>query len=273
LGLERGYNVDLGLHNQVAIVSASSKGLGKAVALSLAQEGARVAICARNEKDLKAAEKEIHEKTGVELLAIQADVTKEEDIKRTVETVVNQWGQIDILVNNTGGSKPGEFADLEIEDWDNSYQLLLRSVVLMTREVVPHMRRRKRGRIINITSISVEEPIPRLILSNSLRTGVIGLAKTLAVELGPDNILVNNVAPGRILTDRVYQLDETRARYEGRNLEEVQKDNVSSLPLRRYGDPEEFASMVTFLASERSSYITGATIPIEGGLLRKMVGH
>jgi 3-oxoacyl-[acyl-carrier protein] reductase len=265
--------MDLGLRDKVAIITASSRGLGKAVALALAQEGARVAISARTEADLRIVEKEISEGIGGDVLVLRADVTKAEDIKRLVESVVDRWGRVDILVNNTGGTAKGHLWDFEMEDWDRAYHLITRSIVLMTREVVPHMQKQKWGRIVNITSVSVEEPIPRLIMSNTFRSAIVGLAKTLAIELGPDNILVNNVAPGRILTDRVYDLDKARAREEGRTLEAVQHDNVSTLPLRRYGSPEEFAALVAFLVSEKASYITGATIPIEGGMLRIIAGH
>lgn len=260
--------MDLGLSEKVALVAASSQGLGKAVAMGLAQEGAKVVICARNKERLEATRDEIQAKTGAEVLSIQADLTKEHDIKDLVAATLNTFGTIHILVNNAGGPPPGFFRDLSDDDWIKAFELTLMSSVRLTREVLPPMKKQKWGRIINITSVSVKQPIDNLLLSNSLRLGVLGWAKTLAGQTAAEGILINNVCPGWTRTERVVELIQARAKTEGSTPEVVEKQIMGGIPIGRMGNPEEFASLVVFLASERASYITGTSIQVDGGAVK-----
>jgi 3-oxoacyl-[acyl-carrier protein] reductase len=262
--------MDLGLRNKVALVCGSSKGLGRAVAEGLAQEGARVAICARSAEPLKAAAEEISGQTGTEVLPIVADVTKEEDARRLVDGVEHKWGSVEILVNNAGGPPSGPFENHVFEEWEKALQLNFLSAVRLCRRVVPSMKTRRWGRIINITSITVKQPVDGLILSNAVRAAVVGFAKSLANELGPFGVLVNNVCPGYTKTDRVVKLAEVQAK-DGRTVQEIYQNWEKQIPLGRLAEPAEFASLVTFLASERSSYITGATIALDGGFIRSLL--
>lgn len=262
--------MDLGLNGKVAIVAAASKGMGKATAMGLAAEGARVTMCARTEADLIAAANEIREKTKAEVLAIPADVTRYADIRRVVLKAVESFGGVDILVANAGGPPPGGFDQLTDEDWQAAFELNLLSTVRFIREVLPHMRKKRWGRILNIQSSSVKQPIEGLILSNGIRPGVAGLGKTLAAELGKDNILINTVCPGRILTDRLRTHMGGRAKKAGKTFEEYLPNVTADIPLGRIGSPEEFANVLVFLASERASYVTGATIQVDGGLIRSL---
>jgi 3-oxoacyl-[acyl-carrier protein] reductase len=258
------------LAGKIALVCAASKGLGKAAALSLAAEGARVAICARNADALEAAAADIRRTTDAEVAAIPADLTRAADIDRLIAAVVQRWGGIDVLVTNAGGPPPGLFETLSDEDWRAAFDLLLLSVVRLCRAAVPAMRRRGGGRIINITSISAKQPIDGLLLSNSLRPAVHGLSKTLAAELAGDNIQVNCVAPGYTRTERVTAVTEDSARRAGGTREDAEQRLVSDIPARRLGEPDELASLITFLASDRATYITGATIAVDGGYIRSL---
>ncbi|MGH7262692.1 MAG: SDR family oxidoreductase [Candidatus Rokuibacteriota bacterium] len=260
--------MDLGLKGKVAIVAAASRGMGKACALGLAAEGARVTVCARSEAGLLAAANEIREKTKAEVLAVPADVTRLADIKRVVAKTVEAFGGVDILVANAGGPPLGGFDQMSDADWQAAFELTLLSTVRWIREVLPHMRKKRWGRILNIQSSSVKQPIDGLVLSNGIRPGVVGLSKTLATELGKDNILINTVCPGRILTDRLRSGLQARAKQAGKPLEEYLPTATAEIPLGRIGNPEEFANVVLFLASERASYVTGATIQVDGGLIR-----
>lgn len=263
--------MELGLTNKIAVVGASSKGLGKAIALGLAYEGARVTICARDNQVLEQTADEIREKTKTEVLVIPTDVSQPDQVEVLIARTISHFGGIDILVNNAGGPRAGRFDDLTAEDYHDAVNLNLMSTINMSRAVVPWMRKRGGGRIINLTSVSVKQPVDGLMLSNMARTGVIGFAKTLATELAPDKILVNNVCPGIIFTDRIKQLASVRAEESGITYDEALENMTANIPLGRIGDPEEFANLVVFLASEKSSYITGATIQVDGGMVRSLL--
>ncbi|MDE2839244.1 MAG: SDR family oxidoreductase [Chloroflexota bacterium] len=260
--------MDLELRGKTAIVSAGSKGLGKAIALGLAAEGARVAICSRNPDNLSQAAQEILTKTGSEVLAVPVDVTKPDAIANFVGTVVQRQGKIDILVNNAGGPPMGTFDDFEDKEWEDAFNLTFMSVIRFVREVLPHMRKTGSGRIINVTSTSVKQPLESLLLSSAIRPAVIGLAKSLANELAPDNILVNNICPGSIHTDRIKENVAAQVRSTGQSEESVMEEYAAKIPLGRLGEPVELADLAVFLASERASYITGATLQVDGGLIR-----
>lgn len=260
--------MDLGLKGRVAIVSGASRGMGKAVAFGLAEEGARVAICARTERDLERTAEEIREKTGAEVLPIVCDITRTNEIQSFTSKVIQQFQKLDILVNNGGGPPPGNFSDLPPEAWQKAMELNLLSFVNFCREVIPHMRKEKWGRIVNITSTSVKQPIDHLILSNTARTGLIGFAKSLSNELARENILVNNVCPGMTRTERMIQLTQALAEREGISYDKAMEDRLREIPMGRFAEPEEIAHLVVFLASEKASYITGATILVDGGIVK-----
>ncbi len=260
--------MDLGLKGKTAVVAAASKGLGRACAQGLAAEGARVTMCARSEADLLLAAGEVRDKTNAEVLAIPADVTRLADIERLVAKTVEAFGGVDILVANAGGPPAGRFDQMSDAEWQAAFELTLLSTVRLIREVLPYMRKNRWGRILSIQSSSVKQPIDGLILSNGIRPGVAGMSKTLAAELGKDNILINTVCPGRILTDRLRSNLVRRAREAGKSVEEYLPTAAAEIPLGRIGSSEEFANVVVFLASERASYVTGATIQVDGGLVR-----
>jgi 3-oxoacyl-[acyl-carrier protein] reductase len=260
--------MDLGLKNKIALVTASSKGLGRASALALAREGAQVAICARNEQALRATAVEIGTTTGAEILAIPADVSQMQDIDRLVGAVVDHFGGLHILVTNAGGPPAGYFQEFDDAQWQAAFNLTLMSAVRLIRAAIPHMQRQQWGRIINITSLSVKEPIDNLLLSNSIRPAVHGLAKTLASQLGQSGITVNNVMPGTIHTDRVEQLAQHTADRTGQTVAAALADMGRQSPLGRVGRPEELGALVAFLASEQAGYINGASIPVDGGRIK-----
>jgi 3-oxoacyl-[acyl-carrier protein] reductase len=259
--------MDLGITGRVAIVGGASKGLGYATAAALAREGADVTIFARTDDALREAAEAIQKASGRRVLPIVADATQPSDLERVVEATLETFGRLDITVNNAGGPPLGTFDDFADADWQRAFELSLLSVVRMTRLVAAPMRERHWGRVINIASYAIREPAPNLILSNTVRMGLMGLAKSLAAEFAPD-VLVNNVAPGRIATDRMQHLNELRARNSGLPLEQIEAQVSGEIPLRRLGRPEEFADTVVFLASERASYVTGQTILCDGGLVR-----
>ena len=260
--------MDLGLKGKVALVAGASQGMGRAAAFGFSREGAKVAICARGEAALNETAAAIRKETGGEVLAIVADMSKPADIQKFVNDSAKHFGRVDIVVNNAGGPPPGEFMKFTDDDWNNAYNLSFMSTMRMTREAVPHMRKVGSGRVINITSYSVKEPIAGLVLSNAVRSAVIGWAKTVSRELARDNILVNNVCPGRIDTERAQKLNKARADRLNRPVEEINKEMAAEVPLGRYGTAEETGDLIVFLGSERASYITGTTIQIDGGLVR-----
>lgn len=263
--------MDLGLKDKAAIVCASSRGLGKAVALGLAEEGVNLTICARGNEELQKTEEEIRSKTSAQVLAIQGDVAKPADIKKIVTETLNKYSTIHILVNNAGGPPLGNFVEFTPDDWQRALELNLISTINFIREVLPVMKKQKWGRIINITSVAVKQPIDGLILSNTARAGVIGLTKTLSNEFARENILFNNVCPGRILTDRIVELARARAEKTGMSIENVFTSMENDIPVGRIGKPRELADLVVFLASERASYITGTTIQVDGGVVKGII--
>jgi 3-oxoacyl-[acyl-carrier protein] reductase len=263
--------MDLGLRDRVALVTAASQGLGKAIAFGLADEGAKVVICSRSSKRVKPAAVEIQERTGSEVLPIVADVRKLSNIKVLVEKTVSRFGRIDILVTNAGGPPVATFPDLGEEQWAEGLNLTFLSVVRLIREVIPHMQKLKWGRIINMTSFVVKQPVDDLIISSSLRPAIIGLAKVLANQYGKDGILVNNVCPGSILTKRQDEIIVARAQQRGISVDEYLAEAIKPIAIGRMGEPSEVANLVVFLASERASYITGATIQVDGGLVKGLL--
>ena len=264
--------MDLGLRDQVAIVMAASKGLGRACAEALAAEGARVIIGARGAQALEKTAQEIQNATGSRVLAVPTDVTRTEDMEAIVAATVREFGRVDILINNAGGPPAGTFDSFGDAQWQAAFELNLLSTVRLIRLVLPHMRKTGSGRIITIVSTSVKQPIDGLLLSNAIRSGVVGLTKTLSVELAPDNITVNNVCPGRILTDRLRQIYHINERVQqGVSEEAVLKEMAQGIPMGRVGKPEELGTFVAFLASRQAAYITGTTTQIDGGLVRSLL--
>ncbi|MCT8139348.1 SDR family oxidoreductase [Anaerobacillus sp. CMMVII] len=260
--------MDLGLKGKVALVLASSKGLGKAIALKYAEEGTNVMLASRNEVGLKETAEELTRQTGVEIGYCVCDLKIVEDIRSLVTETVARFGKIDVLINNSGGPPAGGFDAFGDEDWQHAFELNLLSYVRAIREVLPYMRKQQQGRIINITSSSIKQPIDNLILSNTFRTGIIGLAKSLSQELANDGILINTVGPGRISTERTAELDEIKAQKLALSSDQVKAQAESNIPLGRYGEPEEFAKTVVFLGSGANTYITGQMILVDGGMTK-----
>ena len=261
----------LGLEGKVALVAAASRGLGKAAAMALAQEGVAVAIAARTKTTLEVTAKEIAARNGATCLPVVADVGAVADLQRLVGTVQEWLGGIDILVNNAGGPRPGTFSDMDDADWQAALELNLMSAVRLTRLVLPGMRQRGWGRVINLTSVAVKQPLPNLILSNAARSAVVAMAKTLAGEVAAEGITVNNLCPGYVLTDRVRSLAAATAQREGGDPEQVLAAWRERIPAGRLGRPEELGALVAFLASERAAYITGVTLQMDGGLTQGLL--
>ncbi|WP_108669198.1 SDR family oxidoreductase [Peribacillus acanthi] len=258
--------MDLNLKGKTALVIASSQGLGKAVAKQLAEEGVNVMITSRDEEKLQRVQSEIQNLGVGNVAYYRADITKLEEIQSLVQYTQETFGKIDILINNAGGPPAGKFEDMTDEDWQKAFELNLLSYIRIIREVIPYLKK-EGGRIINIASSSIKQPIPGLILSNTFRLGIVGLTKTLSVELAPYNILINTVGPGRIETDRTKHLDQMNADKQGISLEEAASKAKQAIPLGRYGTPEEFAKIVTFLVSDASTYITGSSLLVDGGMV------
>lgn len=252
--------MELNLKNRTVLVTAGSKGIGLATAMGFHNCGANVAICGRTQDTLDAAAAQM---PGC--LALIGDVSQSQDIERVVETVTQEFGGIDILINNAGGPPPGLFVELNDEDWDKAIELTLKSVIRATRLVLPYMRAQKWGRIINISSTGVKQPVPGLTLSNSIRMAVLGWAKTLANQVAADNILVNTVCPGFTQTDRIAQILEQQSAASGKSIEEIAAALAAQIPMQRIGRPEEIANLAVFLGSDAASYITGTSIQVDGG--------
>ncbi|MDQ3667307.1 MAG: SDR family oxidoreductase [Acidobacteriota bacterium] len=263
--------MDFGLKDRVAVVAAASKGIGYAAAKELAREGARVFLCSRDEARASEAAWKIHDETGATVAGIAADVTDEHATERFVSAAREQAGHIDILVTNSGGPPASTFAQTDLEMFRRAFELNALSAIRLAKLVLPGMCEQKWGRVVNITSVSVKQPIEGLLLSNTVRAGLTGWAKTVATEVAPDNVTVNNVAPGYTLTERQEQLAQARARALGKPKEEIIASWATQGPMRRMGRPEEIAAAVAFLASERASYITGVTLQVDGGWVRSLL--
>ncbi|MBN2564569.1 MAG: SDR family oxidoreductase [Candidatus Eisenbacteria bacterium] len=263
--------MDLGLKGKRALVTASSKGIGRACALELAREGADVAICARGAEALEAARRQIVDETGRKIVAVRCDLSFGAQIEELIEKTSSVLGGLDVLVTNAGGPPSGHFMDFDDEAWMKTVALNLMSVVRLNRSAVSMMRKGGGGAIINLTSISVKEPIKGLVLSNAVRAGVVGLSKTLANELGPESIRVNVVCPGYTATDRMTELMSARAEREGKSYDEIAAGFYRSVPLGRFADPADIARMVTFLASDAARYVTGVTVQVDGGTVRGLL--
>jgi 3-oxoacyl-[acyl-carrier protein] reductase len=260
--------MDLGLTGKIALVAASSTGLGRAVAEELATEGTALVLCARGAEALNATRDEITKTTGARVVAIAADLTKREDAARVVQSGLKEFGRIDILVTNNGGPPTGQFESLTQEQWEEATRLTLFSVLELTRQVLPGMKERKWGRILNITSIAVKQPVENLMLSNSLRAAVTGFARTLANEVATFGITVNNIMPGYTRTERLEDLVKMLADKEGISRADIASRWATEIPMRRLGEPREFAALAAFLVSERASYITGQSIAVDGGWIK-----
>jgi 3-oxoacyl-[acyl-carrier protein] reductase len=263
--------MDLGLTGRVALVGGSSRGLGLAVAVELAREGCALVICARDGAALETARASIIEQTGAEVLALPANLSDPEGVDVVASAAYDAYGHVDILINNTGGPPPGRFESHSPETWRTAVAQNLESVLNLTRAVLPAMKERRWGRIINITSAAVKQPVDNLILSNSIRAAVTGFARTLANEVAQHGITVNNVMPGFIDTERLDQLASHNAAHQGTDPATIRAQWEHEVPMARLGRPEELAALVTFLASTRASYITGSSIAVDGGRIRTLL--
>jgi 3-oxoacyl-[acyl-carrier protein] reductase len=264
--------MDLGLQGKVAVVAASSKGLGRAVATTFAREGALVTINGRKADELSETAKAIRDETGGDVIEVVGDLSNPADIQRLVDETVEQRGGIDCVVCNAGGPPGGGFFDFpEDEPWQKAVNLNLMSTLRLSRAAIPHLRERGGGSITNIVSTSVKQPIPDLILSNTARTAVIGLAKSLSLEVAGENIRINSVCPGSTLTDRIRNLAKTRAANSGKTPEDVLEADAKAIPMGRLGTPQEFANVVVFFASPAASYVTGVTVQVDGGVVKSLL--
>src|SRR5437660_1969112 len=263
--------MDLGLSGKVALVAAASRGLGRAVAEELATEGASLVLCARGTEALNETCAHIEQTAGAPVVGVIADVSIPGDVSRVVHSGLERFGRIDILVTNAGGPPAGQFENLTREQWEAATRLTLFSAVELARQVLPGMKARRWGRILNITSIAVKQPVDNLILSNSLRAAVTGFARTLANEVASFGITVNNIMPGYTRTERVEELSRMMAEKEAITAEEFVARWEKEIPMRRIGKPGEFAALAAFLVSERASYITGTSIPVDGGWIKALM--
>jgi len=256
--------MEFGLKGKRAIVMAASRGLGYASALGLAREGCRLIVCSRDQSRIEAAAAAIKKATNAEVTALVADVSSASEAKRLVDAAVSAYGGLEIVVHNAGGPPAGETLQMTEEQWQKAFEQNLLSFTRIVGAAAPEMKKAGYGRVITIASSSIKQPIPNLALSNALRAGVWGIVKTLSRELAPQGILVNVIAPGRIDTERIAELDQANATKSGKSIEDVRKASVGSIPLGRLGRPEELANLVVFLASQAGSYITGQAITVDG---------
>jgi 3-oxoacyl-[acyl-carrier protein] reductase len=257
--------MDTGLKDKAALVGGASRGIGRAIALGLAREGCMVALCARSQETLDKARDEIRNETGTNVVSLICDMANYDDIKAAVAEAAEAFGRLDIIVNNAGGPPTGAFDSLDENYWQHALDQNLLSAVRTTREALPHLRRSGSGRIINVTSVAVKQPIDGLMLSNATRLGVIGWAKTLSRELAPQGITVNNICPGNIATERLISLIEERAKRQKQTLEEAIALDESRVPMGFLGEPDDVAALAVFFASEKARYITGTTVQVDGG--------
>jgi len=262
--------MDLGLKGKVALAAASSEGLGRAIAEALAREGADLVVCSRREEPLERARSEL-EAHGGRVLAVPANLTDPAEVEHLVQEALGAYGRVDVLVTNTGGPPAGPFESHSPETWENAVRQNLFSVLNLVRAVLPGMRERKWGRIVNVTSIAVKQPSDNLILSNSVRAAVTGFARTLATETAKDGITVNNVMPGFTQTERLTELAERRAQIKGCAPEDIWAIWRNEIPMGRVGEPRELAALVAFLASEQASYITAQSIAVDGGWIKSLL--
>lgn len=263
--------MDLGMKGRVALVGGSSRGLGRAIAAELAAEGCPVVLCARDADAVNAARDEIAHATGTDALAVAADLSQPEGVDQVIRAARDRFGRVDILVTNTGGPPAGPFESHDPEAWRAAFAQNLESVLNLTRALLPDMKGRRWGRIINVTSIAVKQPVDGLILSNSVRAAVTGFARTLANEVAAFGITVNNVMPGYTRTERLVDLAEHNALSRGTDVKEAYAAWEEEIPVGRLGEPAELAALVAFLASERAAYITGTSIPVDGGWIRSLL--
>ena len=262
-------DMDLGLNEKVALVTASSKGIGYGVAKVLASEGCKVVISSRTIDSISRARDQLVRETGnKEVYAFGADLTVEADVDRLVKNVVEKLGGVDILAYNTGPPRPGTFDDLNEPDWGYGVRLLLMNAVWLAKRILPSMERKKWGRLVFITSTTLRQPIPNLVLSNTVRLSLAGLSKSLATEYGGKGITSNGIMQGHILTDRQREIAEDTSRRTGKPVDDAMKQALVDVPLGRYGTPEEVGCLVAFLASDKASYVNGTMIPIDGGMIR-----
>jgi 3-oxoacyl-[acyl-carrier protein] reductase len=262
--------MDTGLKGKVVLVAGASQGMGRACAEAFADEGALVAMCARTDKTLQAASAEIRKRSRAEVFAKALDVSDPTEVKSFVAQIAEKFGGVDVCVANAAGPPPKTFLNISEQDWHSAFAMNFMSVVYLAREVIPHMQKKRWGRIVTITSTSVRQPIPDLVLSSAIRPAVVGLVKTLAGEFGKDGITFNNVAPGYTATERLAEVAGPRARAAGVSEEEIRARWAADVPLRRLGEPEEIADAVVWLASERAAYITGQTLLVDGGIYKGM---
>jgi 3-oxoacyl-[acyl-carrier protein] reductase len=263
--------VDLGISGKIALVSASSRGLGRAIAEELAAEGANLVVCARGEEALRKTADEIRQRSGVDVVEVVADVSDPAGLERVASAALDKFGRVDILVTNSGGPPSGPFESLTPQMRSAAVAQLLTSAVGLARAVLPGMKERRWGRILNVTSIAVKQPVDGLMLSNSLRAAVTGFARTLANEVAPFNVTVNNLMPGYTRTDRVEQLARAAGERSGISPQDAFAKWEKEIPMGRLGEPREFAALAAFLASERASYITGSSIAVDGGWIRSLL--
>ena len=263
--------MDLELKGKVAIIGGASKGLGRACAEVLAEEGARITICSRTKDDLEKAAAEIRDTYGAEVLVFAGDLDRNDVIQDLVATTVSHFGQLDIMVNNSGGPPLARSSNATEEQWETAVQRSLFFFARMCREAIPHLKKQGTGRIVNILASTVYQPIPNLALSGATRMGVVAFAKSLADEVGRDGILVNNVCPGSILTERMLSNVTSRAKELNISVEEGLAQRAGETAVGRIGEPKELANLVAFLASSKSSYVTGTTILVDGGLVRSVI--
>lgn len=263
--------MDLKLKGKSVLVNAASKGLGKAIAMEYVNEGANVLIGSSNEENLQQAVHDIKEATGKDHITYTVcDMKQKEDIKYMVHKMINWTNQVDVLVNNAGGPPSGPFIGMSDDDWYHAFELNLLSFVRMIREVVPHMQTQEKGHIVNLASSSIKAPLDGLVLSNTMRPGILGLSKSLSQELGEDNILINTVGPGTVETDRIAELNANKAEQTNQSIDSIKVEAQKKIPIGRYGTPEEFAKAVVFLGSDANTYITGQSLIVDGGLVKAL---